>query len=368
MNIVMKRNKIINSLILIILTGIGIISCTGISTHEKRHTGVEYYRNLQYSVTPYDIEKGIHPLTVKESKTINSYKFTYDNLGRLLTVEYVRNNLLLGYSSMGSAAKVVYEYSGNKQIKHYFDMNNEPVESAGAFMAEYTLDSNGNRIALKYFGRYGEPIENRFKIHSWTWTKMPDGMIKELRYTLSNVETVINPFCPFYELRFSYNNKGFVTRMANYRSDTLYNCTAENCGDIGVSYFTFRYNEYGDFETFSVFNANGQMSNLYWGWSKRINKFDENGYIIETAFFDQDNEYMVGKRVPVVQNVYDSHGAIIEIRNMDKDRNITGNPENKVAITKYRYDDLGKRIETLRFDKDNNPLYMKYDLTTCCCF
>lgn len=366
----MKRDSISDSFVWVILIGIGIsiISCATDSANNKKHTGVEYYRNLQYSATPYDIEKGIHPITARKAKAINSYKFTYDDSGRLLSVEYVRNNILLGYSSMGSAAKIVYEYTDNKQIKHYFNMNNEPVESVGVFKSEYTLDQNGNRIGLKFYGKYGEPVENKHRIHSWTWSILPDGMVRELRYTLSGMETVINPFCPFYELRFSYNDKGYVTKMANYKADTLYNCTAENCGDIGVSYFTFTYNDSGDFENFSVFNATGQMSNLYWGWSKRINKFDKNGYISETAFFDQDNEYMVGKRVPVVQNLYDSHGAIVEIRNMDKERKIMGNPENKVAVTKYIYDKYGRRTETLRFDANNNPLYLMFDLTSCCCF
>ena len=56
------------------------------------------------------------------------------------------------------------------------------------------------------------------------------------------------------------------------------------------------------------------MSNLYAGWSKRINKFDENGYVLETAVYDQDNEYVGGKSIPVTQNVYDSHGALIEVK------------------------------------------------------
>ncbi|MEZ4999713.1 MAG: hypothetical protein R2744_03225 [Bacteroidales bacterium] len=47
----------------------------------------------------------------------------------------------------------------------------------------------------------------------------------------------MNPFCPFYELRFEYDDNGFVTRMSNYQADTLYNCTAENCGDIGSLIF-----------------------------------------------------------------------------------------------------------------------------------
>ena len=49
--------------ILTVLIGIGISSCTGNSSKKNEHTGVEYYRSLQFSETPYDIEKGTHPLT-----------------------------------------------------------------------------------------------------------------------------------------------------------------------------------------------------------------------------------------------------------------------------------------------------------------
>jgi YD repeat-containing protein len=280
----------------------------------------------------------------------------YDNSGRLLSVEFVRGDELLGYSSMRGAAKITCEYSGNKQIKHFFDENSQPVESEGAFTSEYTLDESGNRTGLKFFDRNGQPVENRNKIHSYVWTILDDGMVQEKRYNLANEETVMNPFCPFYELRFAYNDKGYVVKMANYMGDTLYNCTAENCGDIGVSYFTFEPNVYGDVESFSVYNVTGQMSNLYWGWSKRISKYDENGYVLETAVYDQDNEYVGGKSVPLTQNSYDKHGALIETRNMDKDRNIINNPENGVAITEYKYDEKGNRTETLMYDKDRKPV------------
>ncbi|MCX6254131.1 MAG: hypothetical protein NTV31_06585 [Bacteroidia bacterium] len=352
----MKLRKLIIPAILAIVLGIVIVSCTGKTTQKNMHTGVEYYRHLQFSETPYDIEKGTYPITADEAKIINSYKFTYDNSGRLLSVEFVRNNLLLDYSSMGGAAKIVYDYVNNKQNKHFFNKNNEPIESAGVFTAEYTLDAKGNRASLMNLGKDGAMIENRNKIHSWTWSILPDGMVRELRYNLAGEEVVMNPFCPFYELRFTYNDKGFATRMANYKADTLYNCTAENCGDIGVSYFTFAPNEKGDVENFSVFNVYGQMSNLYWGWSKRVSKYDENGNQLEEVYYDQDNEYVGGKLVPVTRNVYDSHGALIEVKSMDKDRIVINSPGNGVAITEYKYDDLGNRSETLRFDKDRVPV------------
>lgn len=352
----MKSTRLTIFFILALIVGISIVSCTGETTQKSTNTTVEYYRALQFSETPYDIEKGIRPLTADEAKNINSYKFTYDDAGRLLSVEYVRNDVLLGYSSMGGAARIVYDYSDNKQVRHYFDMKNKPIEPSGVFAAEYTLDENGKRIGLKFFGKDGSPVENRNSIHSWTWSILDDGMVRELRYNLANEEVVMNPFCPFYELRFSYNEKGYVTRMANYMGDTLYNCTAENCGDIGVSYFIFDPSEEGDLESFSVFNVYGQMSNLYAGWSKRINKIDENGYIIETAVYDQDDEYVSGNSIPVIQNVYDSHGAVVEVRNMDENRNIINHPESGVAITEYKYDEKGFRTETLRYDKNRTPV------------
>lgn len=352
----MKLKRLTLYLGVLALVIAGITGCGQNQTSKNSDAGVKYFRNILFSETPWDTERGSHPLTAEEAAKINSYKFTYDDAGRLLTVEFLRGSELLGYSSLGGAAKISYEYVDNKQIKKYFDENNQQIESSGVFTAEYTLDEKGVRTGLKFFGKNAEPVENRNKIHSYVWTILDDGMLKEQRYNLANEETVMNPFCPFYELRFSYNDKGYVTRMANYMADTLYNCTAENCGDIGVSYFTFEPNEHGDVESFAVFNVTGQMSNLYWGWSKRISKYDENGYLLETAYFDQDNEYLGGKNVPVTQYTYDNSGAVTETKNLDKDRNLINHPESGVAITEYKYDEKGNRTETLRFDKDRNPV------------
>ena len=62
-----------------------------------------------------------------------------------LSVEFGRNNVLLDYSSMGDAPKITYEYKDNKQIKRFFNKNNEQIESSGVFTAEYTLDDKGHQ-------------------------------------------------------------------------------------------------------------------------------------------------------------------------------------------------------------------------------
>jgi YD repeat-containing protein len=312
---------------------------------------VSYFRSLQFSETPWDIETGSHPLTAEEAKTTNNYKLTYDDSKRLISVEYNRNGVLLDYSSMG-AAKVTYTYQDSLQAKHFFNQNGEPIERDGAYVFEYMLDNEGIRSGLRFLDKEGKPVENRNKIHNWVWSKLPDGKIRELRYNLAGDSVVMNPFCPFFELRFTYNENGFVTHMANYDNDTLYNCTAENCGDIGVSYFLFDVNETGEVLEFSVHNTTGQLSNLYWGWAKRVNKVDANGYVTETAMFDQDDEYLGGKNVPVTQTEYDVHGAVVRRTNMDENSQVINSPTDGVAFTEFTYDEQGRRTGTEKFDKE----------------
>lgn len=315
---------------------------------------VEYYRNILFSETSWDMERGSHPLTTEEARNVNSYKFTYDSLGRLASVEFVRNDVLLGYSSMRGASRILYTYEDGKQLKHFFNKDNQQIKvDGGVYTYEYSLDEAGFRNGLRFLDSLGNPVENRNKIHNYVWTRTSDGMLKENRYTLANEETIMSEFCPFYELRFTYNDKGFVTRMANYQGDSLYNCTAENCGDIGVSYFLFENSDQGDVLSFSVHNTTGRLSNLYWGWAKRISKYDENGYLTETLVYDQDDELVGGNMIPITQYVYDEHGALIKTVNLDKDHQVINHPSSGVAYTEYKYDDQGQRTETLEFNKDN---------------
>lgn len=343
-------------LFIVLMVIMGLSSCNQKTSKEEEQANVKYYRQMQFSETPWDLERGIYPISADEAKNLNNYKFTWNDDGTLASVEYNRNGVLLGYSNL-RAAKITYTYDGNKQTKHFFDESGNPIESNGAFAFEYTLDDNGMRTAMRFLDKDGNPVENGNNINNYVWTKMDDGMIRELRYNLAGEETVMNPFCPFYELRFSYDPNGYVTRMANYDDDTLYNCTAENCGDVGVSYFLFKNNANGALLSFSVHNTTGQLSNLYWGWAKRLNTVDENGNLVELKMFDQDDELLSGKSgVPVTKYEYNEQGALVKTMSLDADNNLMNNPNNGVAVVEYKYDDQGKRVETLRFDKDMNPV------------
>jgi len=53
----MKLNKMILPAILALVIGLGITACTGTSEKKEVKPGVEYYRSLQFSETPYDTRK-----------------------------------------------------------------------------------------------------------------------------------------------------------------------------------------------------------------------------------------------------------------------------------------------------------------------
>jgi len=348
----MKIKNLVYLLSLIAAFSFSIVSCNNQEENDEVSESVKYYRHLLFSETTFDNIKGTHELTVEEAKTVNNYKFTYDEKNRPVLIEFCRDSVLLSYSSTG-AAKVTFEYTDSTETRLYFDKDGKSkVVNGEVFKSVFSIGDNGLRTGLKFYDEEGSQIENRNKIASYKWGKLPDGLIKENRFNLAGEEVVMNEFCPFYELRFEYDEKGIVKQMSNYQGDTLYNCTAENCGDIGVSYFEFAIGEKGDLQKFIVRNTVGQLSNLYWGWAKFERTTDENGYMTEIKFWDQDDEFLAGKSVPVYQYKYDTHGSVIETVSMDAEKNIIDNPQDGVAITEFKYNEQGHPTDTLKYDKD----------------
>ncbi len=327
----------------------GMFSCQ--SGEKSTDSGISYYNQLKFSETPFDIFAGNHEINADEANKVNHYKFTRDDESRLISVEYMRGDELLRGSSTG-ASRIKISYEGNKETHHFFDQNGEPSKWGGVYTAVYELDESGKRKGLQFFDNEGNLTENRNGIAWFEWSMLPTEQVRENRYNLNGEETVLNEFCPFYELRFTYDDEGWVTNMANFQGDTMYNCTVENCGDIGVSYFSFNYNDAGDLTTFKVSSLTGQLSNLYWGWAKFENKYDENGNNIELVYYDQDDEPLAGMSVPVTQMVYDERGLLIERKNMDINRSLINHPRSGVSVLKYAYDESGHPSDTLRFNSD----------------
>ncbi len=179
---------------------VAINACNSKPKQAEEDANVKYFRNLQFSETPWDIEKGTHPLTAEEAGEINNYKFTYNDNNQLVSVEYNRNGVLLNYSSMG-AAKIGYSYEGDKQLKKFYNEKEEEIKNSGVSVYEYTLD-DGMRVALRFLDENGEPVENRNNIHNYIWSKTDDDMVRELRYNLAGDLNCYEPVLPVLRITF----------------------------------------------------------------------------------------------------------------------------------------------------------------------
>ncbi len=110
--------------LLSLITVFGFAACNGGEKESEENNevteSVKYYRHLLFSETTFDDVKGTHELTVEEAKLVNNYKFTYDEKNRPVSLEFCRNDVLLGYSSTG-AAKVTFEYTDSTETRLYYD-------------------------------------------------------------------------------------------------------------------------------------------------------------------------------------------------------------------------------------------------------
>ena len=350
----MKKSRLLQLLSLAaIITILG--SCEQKATKEAESENVEHYRQLLFTESPWDPIRGTHKITAKEAKSVNNYTITYDDSDRIVQVTYGRGESLLPKSRLG-AAKVVMTYNNNLETRTYFDPKGDSKTVNGeVFKSVYSMDEKGFRTGLKFYDEAGEQVENRNKIAYYTWSKTIYGDVRENRYNLAGEETVLNEFCPFYELWFTYDENGRVTKMANYNNDSLYDCTAENCGNIGVSYFDFKMDPNGGLLEFSVHSTTGQLSNLYWGWARFEQKIDENGYVTERVMYDQDDEMLSGKKVPIIESKYDDGGLLLEEKYLNAQRQLMEAPWDSVAVRQYKYDKVGHVTETILLDKNMNP-------------
>ncbi|NJO90034.1 MAG: hypothetical protein HC831_14610 [Chloroflexia bacterium] len=121
---------------------LGFTACNGGNENNENNEvteNVKHYRHLLFSETPFDDIKGIHEITAEEAKTINNYKFTYDEKNRPVSVEFCRDSVLLGYSETG-AAKITFEYTDSTETRHYFDKDGNPkVVNGEVFKSVYTI-------------------------------------------------------------------------------------------------------------------------------------------------------------------------------------------------------------------------------------
>ncbi|UII23050.1 nuclear transport factor 2 family protein [Fulvivirga ligni] len=243
-----------------------------------------YYRQLLYNhVSPYVPIVGIHEISKEEAMGESHYLFKYDKQGRISEIisNYYLDGRLHFLASIG-AYRAVFTYETGKEIRTYYDKNNQRIINAmNVYKEVYNVDSKGFKYALHYYDLDDEPMESVWNISRYEW-KRHKNMVVENRYNLKDEPMQISLFFEFKTTGIVYDKKGWPKAQYNLNDDLE---ITDN--SIGVAAYLDEYAENGDHAKVSYHNSNGNLVLSMKGGCAVIEAYyNENGVEIGSTCFD----------------------------------------------------------------------------------
>lgn len=336
-----------------------------------------YFRHMMFRESPYSPYRGIYPLDKKQTANTAHYVFEYDEKGRITSIAHKIGDTIIADngnwdSFIWFAPKVTITYAKDKEVHHYFNHENQPIEAHGkVFKAEYRLH-NGQRKSLTFFDKANDPSESEWQVNRYDWSIDEQQRIVEKRYNLKNEQVSLRPQFKFYETRMAFDDDGKVAFMYNYG---LEGKPTNNDSGAGIDRIFYDHN--GNFSRWHVYDKDGNPvegnnpmvhigEHLYdefgnkvmmrgfdrkgaekafaWGHLKMVNTYDRFGNQTANIAFDTD-----GQQVTHAVVEYSQDGLRREwIRFLDTEGNLVNAPQlGGAAALQFTYDQ-GNRTPTGR--------------------
>ena len=260
---------------------------------------------------------GKQPLEEEAARKTNCYHFTYDDLGRLSEVEYLKANKLNTDLFFGIAS-IRMEYANGFEKRSYFDMLSKPMaDNIGVYAIRLKYDENMNTLSLFNYNKGGELIRDHANVAEYRWLLDKDGRrLKSMRF--DNRGNRIVDAEGFYEIRTKYDDKGNLIELVNYGKN----------GDIKMN--------------------NSMVEIIH-------RKYDDNSNLIEESYYGTDNQLKEAKdRVAVIKWQYDAAGNLLEesyfgIDEQPRERRL--NENSSYATVRWKYDQQGNLVKTMYLNK-----------------
>ncbi|NVJ50534.1 MAG: hypothetical protein HWE11_09120 [Gammaproteobacteria bacterium] len=218
----------------------------------------KHYRHIMFRESPYAAYRGIHPIDVATSQAVQHYEFAYDPAGRLTRVsQKLGDKRIAAHGTWDSfiwfAPEVRIEYTDNQEVHTYYGLDGAQIEAHGkVWRAVYSLDKQGQRRALAFYDRAGEPVESEWQVQRYEWRVAKDGQIFERRFNLSGELAKLRPELEFYEVKLEYDFDGKLMFMRNYGlNHELTN------NETGAAIDRITYDLAGNFVRWQVYNKEG---------------------------------------------------------------------------------------------------------------
>lgn len=354
-----------------------------------------YYAHIPFRETPFADLRGIYPITEKQARHYNHFRFLYDVEDRPVEVSFrIGNeirNLNISRTNLTFTPVIRIKYEDGKEIRTFFDRFMNSTLANGVFREEYELDEDGNRMSLKFYDVEDERVESNWGIYVYEWSVDRRGTVTETRFDSHGKPVSIRPHFPFYCLKLHYDQRGLLALMENYGKT----CEQLTLNNMNGAQDKLQYNDHGGIYAWNVYDtqeqrsigngpkvargimerdsyghttreyyedADGKIMTSAHGWTNTFATFDTRGNMVERFNHDADgrraNNPLLGYSGSVM--VFDDNGknrTSVSLQNAD------GSPATHLTrgyhSVKTDYDDAGNRVRTRFEDSAGKPVNNK---------
>lgn len=247
----------------------------------------EYFGNIRYNhVSPHVAIKGVNPLNQEQSQSRPHFIFNSNDHGRLTSIIDNSYNVVKRHhlTSLG-AYKTVINYNGDKEIRTFFDINDQPMANGkGVFKEVYLYDNKHIKKQLNFFDKNNKPVESHWKIAEYRWTANHD-MVIEKRFNLIKEAQPVAPYFAFASTGIIYDELGNPYQHFNLNKQLEVSNNAD-----GVAYYQDTYDENGLHTKFSYYDEKGALVNNQSGFAVGVKNYDELGNYKGLDRFDVNNK------------------------------------------------------------------------------
>jgi hypothetical protein len=326
----------------------------------------KYYRKVDLDGS-YSLG-GEYPLDPEVGNKGESYRFFYNNEGKLVKVDHLLAGKLKEGSFFGNdVARVIIERLEVYEKWLYFDANDIPVrDKYGVFSASLLFDENNNPASKLNYAKHDEFTEDIYGVAQYSLTTNAKGLVeKVIFYDLSGKRMTSEE--GGFETHFKYGENGYFIERSyfDFRGDLREN-------KDGVAVLRRKFDDKRNIVEIRYFNDKNKLTEVANGVAIIQQKFDKDGNIIESRYLGKNEKLKENNMgIAIVRCRFDAYGNMVEQRYYDSSDRLTEGKFYGFAIRQWEYNEDGLLVETSFLDVHGNLtdvineeaaiLQMKYD-------
>jgi len=249
-------------------------------------TSICIANDIYYKQVILDSEYVINGVRKVEGRgSINCYKFSYDNEGRLISVTYPGKKGKLERDPYFEVANIQIEYNDNFEKRTYLNAHGKPMKDkiSGVYAVRIKYDQKGIPISIYNYDKDGRLTKDKYGVAQYMKSTDENGK-KTVSIRLNEQGDRVTDKEGFYELRAEYDGAGKIIRQISYNKKG-----GPVQSDNRIREVKYAYDNYGNLKEVSYWGSDQQrMENEFMGMSIFRSEYDKDGNLKEISFYGTD--------------------------------------------------------------------------------